>query len=404
MIIIRIFCAFIIFVLCYWIIEWMREKRRNFHKSNKVHFTIFTLCGGLLGLASSMLVENLASKINSIVFICVGMICGGSAVKLNDFVHTMKRKMRLKKIVPLALRDHSPAKYFITGDKHRNFDSLIDFCEVNHLRKKDVIIILGDSGFNYYEDERDDDLKRKLQKVGVTLLCLHGNKENRPENIPTYGIQTFCGGIVYYEPKYPNILFAKDGEVYTFNGKDYMVCGGAHSVDKIRCISEELPYWDDEMPDEETKFRIEMVLRERENKIHGFLTHTCPISCLPKEMFISTRRKVEDIQKAKTKKKNRKAEKRYPLDIDRSTEEWLEVIKNRTEFNEWFCGHYHVGKTLGKIRMLHGEILPFCAEDEEVKGGELDEFRNLNSCTYVGCDYKRNCNSCSARGCNSQKK
>ena len=64
-----------------------------------------------------------------------------------------------------------------------------------------MIVILGDSGFNYFGDERDDKLKARLREVNVTLFCLHGNKENRPENIPTYGIQTFCGGMVYYEPK-----------------------------------------------------------------------------------------------------------------------------------------------------------------------------------------------------------
>ena len=50
---------------------------------------------------------------------------------------------------------------------------------------------------------------------------------------------------------------------------------------------------------------------------------------------------------------------RYPLDIDRSTEEWLETLMRRTDFDTWYCGHYHVGKTLGKVRMLHREILPF---------------------------------------------
>ena len=268
MIFVQTFSAFAITIFCYCVIEWMRHKWKTFNKSPNVICPISTLIGGFLGFAAFMLISQDVAKFISIPFICIGMICGGISVKLNDYVHVMKRKKRLKKIVPLAIRDNSPAKYFITGDKHRNFESLIDFCEVNRLRKKDVIIILGDSGFNYYEDERDDDLKKRLQNVGTTLLCLHGNKENRPENIPTYGVQTFCGGLVYYEPKYPNILFAKDGEIYNFNGKEFMVCGGAHSVDKIRCISEDYPYWDDEMPSEETKFVIETALRDRGNKIH----------------------------------------------------------------------------------------------------------------------------------------
>lgn len=198
----------------------------------------------------------------------------------------------------------------------------------------------------------------------VSIFCLHGNKENRPENISTYGIQTFCGGIVYYEPKYPNLFFAKDGEVYDFNGKEFMVVGGAHSVDKIRCLEENLPFWEDEMPSDETKALVESKLAERENKIDGFLTHTCPISCLPTEMFISTKRVAEDQKRAQQKRK-KKEPIRYPIDIDRSTEEWLETLMQKNEHEIWYCGHYHVGKTLGKVRMLHREIIPFCEPNEE---------------------------------------
>lgn len=39
-------------------------------------------------------------------------------------------------------------------------------------------------------------------------------------------------GIVYVEEQYPNILFAKDGEIYNFNGKKVMPIGGAYSIDK----------------------------------------------------------------------------------------------------------------------------------------------------------------------------
>ena len=405
MIFVQIFSLLGNAVICYYLVEWMRSKSKLFYRNKNAFYRVFTLMGGMIGFIILVLLPCKEPSLVSVLFVVIGMALGRFSVTVNDYIHVLKRKKRLKKRVPLALQDNSPAKYFITGDKHRNFDNLIDFCEVNHLRKKDVVIILGDSGFNYYEDERDDELKRKLQNVGVTLFCLHGNKENRPENIPTYGIQTFCGGTVYYEPRYPNIFFAKDGEIYNFNGKEFMVCGGAHSVDKIRCISENYPYWDDEMPSEETKALIENVLHERGDKIHGFLTHTCPISCLPKEMFISTRRKVEDIQRAKSKKKHKKKEKRYPLDIDRSTEEWLETLKCTIDYNEWYCGHYHVGKTLGDICMLHGEILPFCdINDNDQKGGGLCGSKCHNCCSCSCCTHKRCYNHLSSGNFAFQKK
>ncbi len=250
--------------------------------------------------------------------------------------------------------DGTPAKFFITGDKHRHFDRVKAFCRDMNTRRKDVLIILGDAGFNYYDDKRDDELKQEISELNITLFCLHGNKENRPQNVGTYGVRSFCGGKVYYEPKYPNIFFAIDGEIYTFERKKYMVVGGAHSVDKLRCLEEELPFWDDEMPDDAIKQKVEAGLQGENNQIYGMLTHTCPIDYLPTEMFMSTR------QNAAIKRKPRKAKakKLFKPDIDRSTENWLGELEKKIQYEVWYCGHYHVDKQIDKIQMMHKDIQP----------------------------------------------
>ncbi len=250
--------------------------------------------------------------------------------------------------------DGIPPRFYITGDKHRNFNSVKRFCKEMKTRRKDVLIVLGDTGFNYYDDKRDDKLKSDIRSLDITLFCLHGNKENRPQNVGTYGIRSFCGGKVLYEPKYPNILFAIDGEIYTFEGKKYMVIGGAHSVDKLKCLDEGNPFWDDEMPDDEIKLRVENRLLELNNAIYGMLTHTCPIDYLPTEMFMSTR------QNATIKRKPRKAKSKkiFKPDIDRSTEEWLGKLEKTLDYQVWFCGHYHIDKEINKITMLCHYIRP----------------------------------------------
>ena len=250
--------------------------------------------------------------------------------------------------------DNSPTKFFITGDKHRRFDSVKEFCNKMDTRRKDVMIILGDAGFNYYDDKRDDKLKKEISELNITLLCIHGNKENRPQNVGTYGIRSFCGGKVFYEPKYPNIYFAIDGEIYTFEGNKYMVVGGAHSVDKLRCIENGAPFWYDEMPDLKVKERVESKLKKENNKIYGLMTHTCPIEYLPTEMFMSTR------QNANIKRKPRKAnsKKVFKPDIDRSTEIWLGELEKKVEYKIWFCGHYHCDKRIDKIEILCHTIRP----------------------------------------------
>lgn len=269
--------------------------------------------------------------------------------------------MRTQKQEGLAsdYNDSVPPRFFITGDKHRYFDGVKKFCRRRHTRREDVLIILGDAGLNYYDDVRDDKLKQEVSKLNITLFCLHGNKENRPQNVGTYGIRSFCGGKVYYEPKYPNIYFAMDGEIYNFEGKKYMVVGGAHSVDKLRCLEENMPFWEDEMPDDATKAKVEQALARENNKIFGMMTHTCPIDYLPTEMFMSTRRNAADKRKSKRAKFWKgKPQKTFPLDIDRSTEEWLGQLGEKLDYEVWFCGHYHVDKQLDKVHMMCGEIRP----------------------------------------------
>lgn len=248
--------------------------------------------------------------------------------------------------------DGTPPRVYITGDTHRDFSGIRRFCRTMHTRRKDVLIILGDSGLNYYEDIRDDKLKAEVSKLNITLFCLHGNKECRPEHIKSYGVRTFCGGRVYYEPKYPHIFFAADGEVYTFEGRKYIVMGGAHSVDKQDCLENGKPFWEDEMPSGGAKAKFEARLTAEGHRIFGILTHTCPIDYLPTEVFISARQTVSHASKCK----KTGLPKPFKPDIDRSTEEWLGKIEKQTAYRIWYCGHYHVDKQIDRIHMMHREI------------------------------------------------
>ena len=59
------------------------------------------------------------------------------------------------------------------------------------------------------------------------------------------------------EEQYPNILFAKDGEIYNFHGKKVMPIGGAYSVDKYYRIRNGLSWFESEQPDEVIKEYVE---------------------------------------------------------------------------------------------------------------------------------------------------
>ena len=126
---------------------------------------------------------------------------------------------------------------YYTGDIHGGKYEIVRFSKRMNLTNQDIIIILGDVGANYYENERDDELKRAFSRLKPTIFCIHGNHEIRPANISTYTMKEWNGGMVWYEEKYPNILFAKDGEIYTMDELSHLVIGGAYSVDKYYRIT-----------------------------------------------------------------------------------------------------------------------------------------------------------------------
>lgn len=59
-----------------------------------------------------------------------------------------------------------------------------------------------------------------LYRIHLTLFRIHGNDEERPFNMDTYEEREWHGGTVYMEPEFPTLLFAKDGEIYGFDGRE----------------------------------------------------------------------------------------------------------------------------------------------------------------------------------------
>ena len=110
---------------------------------------------------------------------------------------------------------------YFTGDIHGAIDSIDQFNRKVHPTKDDVIVLLGDVGANYYRGRRDERLKEYLNQIGPVFLCIHGNHEIRPTNIPGYTELQWNGGVVWAQPEYPNLLFARDGEIFELNGLRY---------------------------------------------------------------------------------------------------------------------------------------------------------------------------------------
>ena len=219
---------------------------------------------------------------------------------------------------------------YFTGDIHGRELGVVRYSKKFGLTDSDTIVLLGDVAANYFHDERDLIMKSRLNSVEPTILCVHGNHENRPSNIPSYKTKIWNGGLVWYEEEYPNILFAKDGDIYTLEGLSYLVIGGAYSVDKHFRISRGFRWWEDEQPDDTIKEYVEKQISEKHFDV--VLSHTCPSKYVPKEMYIPHI---------------------HQESVDNSTELWLDEIEDSIDYIAWFCGHWHVGKRIDKMHFLY---------------------------------------------------
>ena len=221
---------------------------------------------------------------------------------------------------------------YITGDTHRDF-SRLDGLNFND---DDILIVLGDAGINYYLNDEDIRFKKYLKRYNVKLFCIRGNHEERPENITSYKEVDMFGGKVFIEDAYPNLIFAKDGEVYNIDGKSVLVIGGAYSIDKNYRLMYGHKWFKDEQLSQDEMDNI----YEKVNGKHFdiVLSHTCLYKYEPREVFMS------GIDQYK---------------VDQSMEYFLYIIEGSIHYDKWYCGHYHTEKIVDKLEFMFGRIKVF---------------------------------------------
>ena len=264
---------------------------------------------------------------------------------------------------------------YYTGDIHGSKFEVVRLAKKFNLTKDDIIVILGDAGINYFGNEQDNELKEIFSQLKPTIFCIHGNHEIRPHNIPSYITKVWNGGTVWYEEAYPNILFAKVGEIYDMEGIKHLVIGGAYSVDKFYRIARGYGWWADEQPSNEIKKYVERQIKEKEFDI--ILSHTCPYKYEPREMFIS------GIDQST---------------VDTSTEMWLDEIEETIDYKAWYCGHWHKVSSDSTDNDIHSIMNNLKNIKEEaynmvklainkIKNGEIVDIEGIEDFKYLLMDY-----------------
>ena len=190
-----------------------------------------------------------------------------------------------------------------------------------------AIIILGDSGINWTLDKYDVQLKNSLtQHYKFRVYCVKGNHDAPIRNVPGMKLiyDDDVHGFVYMQDKWPNIRYFSDYGIYWINNYRVAVIGGAYSVDKFYRLSIGTQWFPDEQlsPEEMDDCRRQFAAAGPA-KFDLVLTHTCPISWEPTDLFLS------NIDQST---------------VDKSMENFLEEMKDRLNWKVWVFAHYHIDR------------------------------------------------------------
>ena len=189
---------------------------------------------------------------------------------------------------------------YATGSTHGDFERIRSFCEEMHMRQEDVMVILGDSGI-----ESSDEAKASLSKVPATILCMQNDVRKENGAMANYTQATWNGGHVLYEPAFPNILFAQDGDIYQIGKLLTLVLNDGLCEDSFR-------------------ERIFEHLESVDWDVNLVLSSYAPMKYRPADLA--------------------------PTEGDMAVEHALDPLEDRLKYWVWLCGHYPVQRQL-KARM-----------------------------------------------------
>lgn len=227
------------------------------------------------------------------------------------------------------------SKIFTTGDLHGEIDihklNSTNWAIGNTLTKDDYLIVCGDFGLIWDRPEHlsseEKYWREWLNEKPWTTLFVDGNHENH-KRLMTYPVIEKFGGKVHQIED--SIFHLIRGEYYTINEKTFWVMGGATSIDKIYRIPD-VTWWEEEIPSYDEMLHGVDTFNEHNNKVDYILSHCAPSDYL------------NDICLG------------YQPD---EVTQYLNFILHNMEFKKWYCGHYHINKTIDKLNIVYDLIVP----------------------------------------------
>lgn len=210
-------------------------------------------------------------------------------------------------------------KIGLVGDTHGR-----DIHKIKAVCNCDLIIVLGDFGFS---GKRLDELNKLLEENNKTLLFVDGNHERFNKLKGCREVELYGNRVRRYANRVFNL---QRGMVYTIGGKKFLSFGGAMSIDR-HLLTEGLDWFSEEEYSELEKNRLQDSLIANNYEIDYIVSHDCPRSIL--SMIYTTERP-----------------------RDSRTSSLLENIAMVSKYDEWFFGHHHIDRRIGKYVCLWNDV------------------------------------------------
>ncbi len=214
--------------------------------------------------------------------------------------------------------------FLVTGDVHSELARFSEGCIPGEpkLTAQDYMIVCGDFGFVFANNDWERRALDRLAEKPYTILFVDGNHENF-DTLNAMPVEMWCGGKVHRLR--PNVIHLMRGQVYDIEGKRFFTFGGANSIDRAHRI-EGYSWWAAEMPSQAEMDEARVNLARCGHKVDYILTHAAPEDTMCQF---------------------------HPYHGDEvELNFFLEWVRETTEYKHWYFGHLHDDRDLWRNQTL----------------------------------------------------
>ena len=207
---------------------------------------------------------------------------------------------------------------YITGDTHGQIDNFVNGkIDDKGWGKDDYLIICGDFGFVFLDDESESEELDYLATKPYTICFADGNHENF-HKIFSYPQEEWNGGKVHRIRG--NIVHLMRGQVFEIEGKKFFTMGGAFSIDRyMRRLN--YSYWREELPND-AEYREAVKNLENNNfEVDIVISHTAPTEIIRRFGRTPDAHEIE-------------------------LTGFLEWVMYKVKHSHWYFGHWHLDTTI----------------------------------------------------------